>query len=94
MYRHVVFWRFREDAAEEAAAFVAALNGLVGVIPQIRSARATLNTNPANGLCGVLISDFDSKEDMEAYKADPRHQAVSARCKAIRLSREAVDFEL
>ena len=94
MYRHIVFWRFKEGTEQEAAAFVAALNGLVGVIPQIRSARAALNTNPANGLCGALISDFDTKEDMEAYKADPRHQAVSAMCKAIRLSREAVDFEL
>ena len=94
MVRHVVFWRFREGTEAEAQAFVSALNGLVGVIPQIRAAHAALNTNPQNGLCGVLISDFDSMEDLETYKADPRHQAVSAKCKAIRLSREAVDFTL
>ena len=94
MYRHVVFWKFREGTEKEAAEFVAALNGLVGVIPQIKRAEASLNTNPDNGLCGVLISDFDSKEDMETYKSDLRHVAVSSMCKAIRLSREAVDFEL
>lgn len=42
----------------------------------------------------ALISDFDSLEDLARYKADPRHQAVSALCKSIRESRAAVDYEL
>ena len=42
----------------------------------------------------VLISDFDSLEDLETYKKDPRHVAVSALCKAIRTDRVAVDYEV
>lgn len=94
MYRHVVVWKFAENTEKEAQEFISALCGLFGVIPELKSVEARLNTNPENGLCGVLISDFDSKEDMERYKADPRHVAVSGMCKKIRLSREAVDYEL
>ena len=42
----------------------------------------------------VLISDFDSLADLETYKKDPRHVAVSALCKAIRTDRVAVDWEV
>ena len=34
-----------------------------------------------------------SLEDLEAYKNDPRHKAVSALCKSIREDRVAVDYE-
>ena len=42
----------------------------------------------------VLVSTFDSVEDLAAYKNDPRHQAVSALCRAIRTDRVAVDYEV
>ena len=42
----------------------------------------------------VLVSEFNSLEDLEAYKNDPRHKAVSALCKSIREDRVAVDYEV
>ena len=42
----------------------------------------------------VLVCDFDSLKDLEAYKTDPRHVAVSDLCKSIREDRVAVDWEL
>ena len=42
----------------------------------------------------MLISDFDSVEDMNAYLNDPRHKAVSALCKSIRENRSCVDYEI
>ena len=35
-----------------------------------------------------------SMEDLEIYKKDPRHVAVSGICKAIRTDRTAVDYEV
>ena len=40
------------------------------------------------------ISLFESMADLDAYKSDPRHVAVSAKCKAIRTDRVAVDWEV
>ena len=51
------------------------------------------NCNPANTFDAVLISEFETMEDMETYKNDPRHVEVSNLCKSIRLERVAVDYE-
>ena len=48
----------------------------------------------ADNYDAVLVSEFDSLEDLEAYKHDPRHVKVSALCKSIRVDRVAVDYEI
>ena len=73
--------------------FIAGLRGLYGVIPQIREQEVGVNLVSGN-YDAVLVSAFDSLEDLEAYKTDPRHVAVSALCKAIRTDRVAVDYEV
>ena len=52
-----------------------------------------VNRGPGN-YDAVLVSVFASMEDLEAYKADSRHVAVSSLCKAIRTDRVAVDYEV
>ena len=42
----------------------------------------------------VLVSEFASMEDLQIYKDDPRHKAVSALCKSIRIDRVAADYEI
>ena len=93
MIRHVVMWKFKPGTREEMEKFLAGLRGLYGVIPQIRAQQVGVNCVEGN-YDAVLISDFDSLADLEAYKNDPRHQAVSALCKAIREDRVAVDYEV
>ena len=73
--------------------FLDGLKGLYGAIPQIREQQVGVNCAGGN-YDAVLISLFDSMADLEAYKKDPRHAAVSALCKAIRTDRVAVDFEV
>ena len=41
----------------------------------------------------ILISEFESLEDLQKYKTDPRHVRVSNMCKEIRTKRTAFDFE-
>ena len=93
MIRHVVMWKFKPGTREEMEKFLAGLRGLYGVIPQIRAQQVGVNCVEGN-YDAVLISDFDSLADLETYKKDPRHVAVSALCKAIRTGRVAVDWEV
>ena len=93
MIRHVVMWTFKPGTLEEMEKFLAGLRGLYGVIPQIRAQQVGVNCVEGN-YDAVLISDFDSLADLETYKKDPRHVAVSALCKAIRTDRVAVDWEV
>ena len=82
MIRHIVMWKFREGTEREQEQFLTGLQGLFGVIPQLRRCEA------------VLVSEFASMEDLQTYKDDPRHKAVSALCKSIRIDRVAADYEI
>lgn len=91
MIRHIVMWKFRPGTEQEQEKFLNGLRGLQGVIPQLRSSQVARSVG-ADNYDAVLISEFDSLEDLEAYKRDPRHVAVSSLCKSIRLDRVAVDY--
>ncbi|HIV68132.1 MAG TPA: Dabb family protein [Candidatus Butyricicoccus stercorigallinarum] len=93
MITHIVMWKFREGEQENMHRFLDGLRALDGVIPQIRSMQVRVSCNEANAYDAVLISKFDSLDDLERYKNDPRHVAVSQLCKSIRETRAAIDFE-
>ena len=86
MIKHVVMWKFRPGTEAEQARFLEGLRGLYGVIG--------VDCAGGSNYSAVLVSEFESLEDLEAYKADPRHVEVSALCKAIRTDRVAVDYEV
>lgn len=92
MIRHIVMWKFRSGTRAEQTQFLEGLRGLQGVIPQLLSSEVAVNVGQGN-YDAVLVSEFKSLEDLETYKNDPRHKAVSALCKSIREDRVAVDYE-
>ena len=93
MIRHIVMWKFRPGTQAEQARFLEGLRGLQGVIPQLKKSEVAVNVGEGN-YDAVLVSEFESLEDLAIYKKDPRHVAVSALCKAIREDRVAVDVEV
>ena len=93
MIRHIVMWKFRPGTEAEQEQFLEGLRGLQGVIPQLRSSQVARSVG-ADNYDAVLVSEFDSLEDLEVYKHDPRHVKVSALCKSIRVDRVAVDYEI
>lgn len=93
MIRHIVMWKFRPGTEAEQDRFLEGLRSLQGVIPQLRTSQVARSVG-ADNYDAVLVSEFDSLEDLEAYKHDPRHVAVSALCKSIRTDRVAVDYEI
>ena len=92
MIRHIVMWKFRPGTEAEQSRFFEGLRGLQGVIPQLLRCEVAVNVGK-NNYDAVLVSDFETLEDLETYKNDPRHKAVSALCKSIREDRVAVDYE-
>lgn len=93
MIRHIVMWKFRPGTEDAQEQFLSGLRALQGVIPQLLRSEVARNAGAGN-YDAVLISEFNSMEDLEAYKNDPRHKAVSALCKSIREDRAAVDYEV
>lgn len=93
MIRHIVMWKFRPGTEDAQEQFLSGLRALQGVIPQLLSSEVARNVGSGN-YDAVLISEFQSLEDLDAYKNDPRHKAVSALCKSIREDRVAVDYEV
>ena len=93
MIKHVVMWKFKEGTEEKAKEFLKGLKALNGQIEVVRSMEVGESALANNDCSAVLVATFDSFEDLEKYKKDPRHVKVSAICKEIRESRHAVDFE-
>ncbi|MDY3281336.1 Dabb family protein [Dysosmobacter sp.] len=92
MIRHIVMWKFRPGTEREQQEFLTGLRGLQGIIPQLLRSEVAVNVLPGN-YDAVLVAEFASLEDLDTYKNDPRHKAVSALCKSIREDRVAVDYQ-
>lgn len=91
MVQHIVMWKFQEGA--DPTEFLTRLAALEGVIPCIRSMKVRRSAVENAEYDAVLLSEFDTLEDVERYKNDPRHKEVAALCKAIRITRSAIDIE-
>lgn len=91
-------WKFKEfNTVEEKLAnikvFEEGLMSLVGVIPELKHAEFQYNVNEPDGnYDAMLISEFESIEDLNTYQAHPEHLKVAGHCKEIRISRAAVDY--
>lgn len=101
MIRHVVMFKFKEEAegrtkAENLALAKGMLEALPAKIDWMRTSAVNINSPDADqtnyDLC--LICDFDSWEDLNAYIVHPDHKAVGAFMRPVRLDRACVDFEI
>ena len=99
MIKHVVMWKFKEFATleeklENIKKFEDGLMALVGVVPELKNAEFQYNVNPSDrNSDAMLISDFDTMEDLQAYTVHPEHVKVASFCHTIAISRAAVDYE-
>ena len=94
MIRHIVMWKFREGTQAEAEEFLSLLASLQGQIPELLSMSIGRSCNPSCHYDAVLCADFADLDALNRYKTDPRHIAVSNRCRAIRESRSDIDYEI
>lgn len=101
MIRHVVMFKFKEEAegrpkAENVRLTADMLNALQGVVPTLKASSVYTGSPLADGsnFDLLLVSDFDSFEDLNAYIVHPRHKAVGEFMKPLRESRACVDYEI
>ena len=99
MIRHVVIWKMAADDAETRAAHAAEvarlLDGLVGVVPAIRSLSVGVNVAvPDTNADVAVVIDLDDLDALEAYQTHPAHQQVVGYIRSVTGGRMAVDFTL
>ncbi|MBQ6430304.1 MAG: Dabb family protein [Oscillospiraceae bacterium] len=93
MIQHVVMWKFRAGTEAQAEEFLTGLAALEGQIDCIRAMSVRRSAVENSAYDAALIAEFDTLEDVEKYKNDPRHLKVAAICKEIRTERCAIDVE-
>jgi len=99
MIRHIVMWKMAADDAETRAAHATEvarlLEGLVGVVPVIRSLSVGVNVAvPETNADVALVIDLDDLDALDAYQAHPAHQEVAGYIRSVTGGRMAVDFEV
>jgi hypothetical protein len=77
-YRHVVLFKFKDDAPAEAVKRIElAFGALKGKVDLIRDFEWGKNVSPeglSQGFTHCFFVTFDSKEDLEKYLPHPEHQ--------------------
>jgi hypothetical protein len=98
MLKHIVMWQFKDEAegkskAENCLFIKKMLEALPARISFIRKLEVGINEYPSSMASDmVLITEFDTKEDLDLYSVHPDHVKVSEYVGKVRSSRSVVDF--
>ena len=96
MIKHIVMWKFKDDAAEaDKQEMKRRLESLKGVVPsllQIEVGMDIVGTDQSKDM--VLTTLFNSLSDLQAYADDPAHLQVGAFIKPLVCERAVVDYEI
>jgi len=99
MIKHIVMIRLRETdppeaKSEKAKKVKAAIDALLGVIPELRSMEVGLNLSTRPSAYDlVLTSVFDSPEGLDVYRNHPEHQKVMDLLYEVMEQTAVVDYE-
>ncbi|MFB2554348.1 Dabb family protein [Herbiconiux liangxiaofengii] len=99
MIRHVVAWKTAATEPAERDAATAEITRLLSSLPPLIPSISALTVGPNMAYFDtnwdvVLVADFETLADLDAYQVHPEHQAVVPRIKALVAQRAAVDIEL
>lgn len=97
MIKHIVMFKLKEfttpvEKAHKLAEIKEGLEALVDKIEVLKSMKVGVNVNPAEVYDFVLISEFETLEDVEVYAKHPDHVAVAKIIGEVRESRAGIDF--
>jgi len=99
MIRHIVIWTLKATEAQEKAAAIdricTVLGSLPPLVPQIKHLRVAHNVAHHDvNQDVVLVVDFDSVADLDAYQEHPEHVKIVPVVRELTSARAAVDFEV
>lgn len=98
MLKHVVMWQFKDEVDgkskdEICLTIKKMLEELPAKIPLIKKLEVGINGFPSEGGADmVLITEFNSHKDLEAYAVHPDHVLVGDIIAKVRVTRSAVDY--
>lgn len=99
MIKHIVIWSLKDEAegckkAENVAKFKSMLEDLVGKIDVIVSLEVGIKTDeaPANNDDIILVSEFNTWNDLSTYANHPDHVKVVEFAQKVVEKRSAVDY--
>ncbi len=98
MVKHIVMWKFKEEAEgltkeENLLKVKTMLEALPEKIDFIRHIEVNMNVNfNGSNFDAVLISEFDSIEDVNRYRVHPDHKKISSYVSLVREDRASVDY--
>ena len=100
MIRHVVLWKLKDFAEgktkEENQKIIRdSLLALPAKIPQIRRMEVGFDFSATDASMDLLLlSEFDTKKDLQIYAVHPEHLAVAAYVKKVVETRMVLDCEI
>ncbi len=99
MVKHIIIWTLKEMPEDEKAkvkeGIKSGLEGLKGVIPQIKDIRVVIDHLPSSTGDLMLDSTFESAEDLAGYSKHPAHVAVAnEKVRPYTANRACLDFEI
>lgn len=98
MVKHIVMWSFKEEVAAEERVSAAkkikeGLEGLVGVIPGLLSAKVIIAPISSSTHDLSLLTEFDTAEALKAYATNPDHVKVATFVRSVTCNRACLDYE-
>lgn len=98
MVKHIVMWSFKEEVNEQerkdaAKKIKEGLEGLVGVVPGLLSAKVIINpiSSSTHDLC--LLTELDTQESLKGYAVNPDHLKVAEFVRSVTCNRACMDYE-
>lgn len=93
--KHIVMWKLKDENRDENCIKIKEwLEGLKDKVNVIKSIEVGINAEKSDaGYDVVLISEFNSKKELDEYQVNPLHMEAAAFIKSVAVSRAAVDFE-
>ena len=97
MVKHIVMWSFKEEIPMEErdadkVRSKEGLEGLVGIVPGLLSARVVTDLISSSTHDFCLITEFDTPEALAAYKDNPDHVKVASFVRSVTCNRAALDY--
>lgn len=98
MINHVVLFKLKDYSEDEKARLISEmkslLEGLKGKIDELKYIEVGVNYElNSKSYDLVLLTHFNTIEELDQYRIHPEHKKVVARFSELRLDRAAVDYE-
>ncbi len=100
MVRHIVMWKFKDSAegktkSENIALVRDSLYALVDIIDQIKKMEIGVDISGTDASMDlVLLTEFESVEDLNAYAVHPEHVKVAGYVRKVVESRVVLDYDM